>query len=112
MISNAGYNEGFITLYVTEGTKQNDIVYISRNETCSPCMENDIFCGVVKGIRNGIATVQVKGYVELKYSESTISLGKTTLVADGMGGVKESIDGSPVFVFSVDDEASTIKAIL
>ncbi len=112
MISNVGYNEGFITLYVTEGTKQNDVVSISQNDTCSACAEEEKFCGVVKGVRNGIGTVQVKGYVELTYSGSTVSLGRTNLAADGMGGVKESIDGVPVLVTAVDTIASKIKAIL
>ena len=87
MISNVGFNEGLITLYVTEGTKQNDLITVSANNTCTVCANGEKFCGVVKGARNGIGTIQVKGYVELTYSGDTVGLGKVNLVADGMGGV-------------------------
>ena len=111
MISNVGFNEGFITLYVTEDTKQNDIITVSANNTCTTSSEGEKFCGVVKGVRNGIGTIQVKGYVELTYS-GTVNLGKVNLVADGMGGVKEATEGVPALVTVVDTVASKIKVII
>ena len=112
MISNMGFNEGFITLYVAEDTNIGSVVTVNDNNTCGECAADQKFCGGLKGKRNNIGSVQVKGYTELKYSGTAPALGVGGLVADGNGGVKSSDNGFTVIVTEVDEETNTIKVIM
>ncbi len=112
MISNMGFNEGYITLYVADGTNKNSVVNVTENNTCGECAVGEKFCGVLKGVRNSIGSVQVKGYTELTYSGTTPKFGATYLVADGNGGVKEASSGVAVIITEIDEVASTIKVIM
>lgn len=112
MISNMGFNEGYITLYVAEGTQKDSVVTVVDGNTCGNCSEGGKFCGILKGIRNNIGSVQVKGYAEIKYSGTAPALGVTSLVADGNGGVKASSSGVSVIVTEVNEETQTVKVIM
>ena len=52
MISNMGFNEGYITLYVAEGTEKDAVVTVVDNNTCGNCSADQKFCGILKGVRN------------------------------------------------------------
>lgn len=112
MISNMGFNEGYITLYVAEGTEKDAVVTVVDNNTCGNCSADQKFCGILKGVRNNIGSVQVKGYAEIKYSGTAPALGVCGLVADGNGGVKASNSGTPVIVTEVDEDTNTVKVIM
>lgn len=78
---------------------------MSGNGTVAPCAAGEKFCGVVEGVRNHHAAVQVAGFANVSFSGS-VSLGYVNLCADGTGGVKAG-EGREYLVVSVDEAAQT-----
>lgn len=60
-------------------------VKITDDGKASKCNANDKFCGICLGVRDGYATVQLKGYAEFKAS-SKIAVGYQKLAATAAGG--------------------------
>lgn len=112
MISNIGFDEGYITLYVDEDTQKDIPVTITDNDTCGASAAGDKFCGILRGVRKDLGSVQVKGYAKMSYSgESAPLLGAECIVADGLGGVKAAQTGVNVIVTAVDEVAETVEFI-
>ena len=51
------------------------------------CAANDKFCGVVLAVEQGMAAVQMEGFVTVGYTGSMPAYGFNTLAADGNGKV-------------------------
>lgn len=111
MISNKGYGEEFITLY-SESENVGKPVVISANDTCAKADDGDNFTGILINARNGLGSVQIRGYVELPYSGTSPILGETVLAADGNGGVKSAASGKAVTVLKVDTTCNTVGFII
>ena len=75
-------------------------VKITDDGKASKCNANDKFCGICLGVRDGYATVQLKGYAEFKAS-SKIAVGYQKLAATaagGAGGRPSAVVVSPLVV--------------
>lgn len=112
MISFTGFNENMVTFKCADTIKVGDLVKVTANATVGVCAAGNSFCGIVRSVRNGCASVQVSGYITLPYTGTTApALGITTLAADGTGGVK-SAAGRTVNVVEIDSNAETCGFIL
>lgn len=111
MISNQGFCEEFITLYANEENIEKP-VFVSADNTCALATDGTKFVGVLKNCRNGIGSVQVKGYISLPYSGNAPTFGETSLSADGLGGVKTDVGGKNVIVVSVDTVNKSVAFII
>ncbi len=110
MVSNKGFNDGFITLY-TNGVKAGGIVKIGAANTCAECVDGDKPVGILVNERNGIGSVQVCGYAKLAYSGTEPALGINYIAADGNGGIKADASGRAVIVLAVDTADQMVEVI-
>lgn len=91
--------------FADSGVAAGQVCKVSGNGTVAPCGDGEKFCGVVEGVRNGHAAVQVAGFVSVACSGS-VAVGYVNLCADGGGGVKIG-SGREYLVVSVDENAQT-----
>lgn len=111
MVNFNGFHENLLTLKVSGDVKPGEPVIISSSKTVSPCADSAVFCGVARAVRGKYASVQFTGYVCLPYTETAPSLGVTSLVSNGSGGVKSGT-GRQVVVLEVDTAAKTCGFIM
>ena len=89
------------TFAAGSGVKGGQVVKVTENGTVDACSDGEAFCGVALEPRQGGAAVQVKGFVTVPYT-GELTLGWTTLAANGSGGVKANSTGVNALVVSVD----------
>lgn len=113
MVSFNGFDEKVLTFNGTDITEGAPVT-VKDNGMVENSANSDEFVGVCSGcVNNSYVTVQVSGYMELKYSGEAPKLGYTALAANGNGGVKSSASGKNVCrVLKVDTENSTVGFIL
>ena len=85
---------------------------MASSGTVTVCSAGDDLIGVATAVENGFATVQLTGYVKLKYSSTAPTVGYGILVADASGGVKTALSGKTYLVLDVDTTAKTVGFIL
>ena len=112
MISNKGFNEKSITLYIEEGANVGEPVTISAANTAKASAEGDNFAGILINQRNGCGAVQVEGYASVTYTGTAPALGRTNVCANGSGGIKTGTTGRTVLVLNVNEENSTAEIIM
>lgn len=94
---------------------EGQVVKLAGNGKVAPCGAGDGFCGVALCCKDDACTVQVCGFVTVRYSGTAPAVGWTALTADGNGGVKaagKDDDGRAVPVVSVDETAKTATVLL
>ena len=91
--------------FAQSGCQGGQVCKVSANGTVAPCAAGDKFCGVVEGVRGGVAGVQVAGFATVAVS-GAVNGGYVNLGADGAGGVKSGT-GREYLVVSVDAAAKT-----
>ena len=107
-----GFNENICTFAISGNIIAGQPVVICDNCTVRAAADGEDFCGIVSNTRNGAASVQLTGYVELPYSGEAPAVGKATFVADGNGGVKVGTSGSQLLVVAVDTASAKVGVIL
>ena len=112
MISNKGFNEGIITLYVDESTAVGTPVSMTDSGSCSASNDGDKFVGILVNSRAGIGAVQVKGYANIPYSGTDLTLGITEIAADGNGKIKMAAGGRTVTVIGVNTAEKTAELLM
>ena len=76
------------TMYLQGSAADNTVCKMHANDTVAACAAGNDFIGVVVGKRDGLACVQVAGFVTLHYTGTTApSVGECALAGDGKGGV-------------------------
>ena len=108
-VSFNGFNESVLTFKCPEEIEKLYPVKISSAATVAKCITNDAFTGFCLDSDKENATVQMSGYVKTTYSDTAPALGRTALVADAAGGVKENSAGVPCIVLSVDAADTTVE---
>ena len=93
--------------FAQDGCENGQVCKVSANGTVAPCAAGDKFCGVVEGVRGGVAGVQVAGFATVTVS-GNLNLGYVNLCADGNGGVKAGT-GREYLVVSVEADTAVIK---
>lgn len=94
------------TFHAGEGVTAGQVVKMTGNSTVGPCSAGDRFCGVAGEPRNGVAGVQVAGFVKVP-ATLPLSVGMVDLSADGVGGIKADTNGVTTLVVDVDSAAKT-----
>lgn len=112
MISNKGFNEGIITLYVETDTSVGIPVVMTESHTCGSAADGDTFIGVLANERAGVGAVQVCGYVKLPYSGTDPELGVIEIAADGNGGIKQMSGGKKVTVIGINTADQTAEILM
>ena len=82
--------------------KEDQLVKVSDRGTVTTCADGDQFCGLVIHRRGSYCSVQLDGFVTVPYTGSTPTVGWTSLVANGTGGVKASDSGRAYLVVDAD----------
>lgn len=71
------------------------------------CTAGDRFCGMAEVVENGMAAVQLHGFVTVGYTGTAPAAGYANLSADGNGGVKTDSAGATYLVASVNTAEKT-----
>ncbi len=102
------------TFYATDDVKEGDIVTLTDNYTVDVAQNGDQFTGICLGVREGIATVQMKGYIKREYSGTAPKVGVKFFAADGEGKVKTVSAGlgRSAIVVAVDTATSTAEFVI
>lgn len=111
-VSFSGFNEKSTTFICSQEVAAGKVVKVTENGTVSVCVNGDDFCGVATDVRGECATVQLTGYIRLPYSGSVPSLGYTSLVADGNGGITAADGAKTYLVTDIDKTDGTIGFML
>lgn len=82
------------------------------NDTVAACAAGNDFIGVVVGKRDGLACVQVAGFVTLHYTARRPDRGECALAGDGKGGVAVTENAKKYRVLRVDTAAKTVGLYL
>jgi hypothetical protein len=103
-----GIGQELVTFLAEDGLKSGVVCAVTDNGTVGDCAAGKRFCGVALHVDNGVATVQLKGFVTANYTGgSAPAVGFTALMADGDGGV--NVGGSATYlVTQVDTSANTV----
>ena len=94
------------------GLTEGHVVKMTDNGTVGACKADDDFCGAALCCKDDAGTVQVGGFVSVKYSGTAPALGWTSLAANGEGGVKAASGGITRLVTDVDTTAKTVTIML
>ena len=106
-----GFNENVITLPAAEGLAAGNPVTIASGDA-SPANANSDFVGICTGVADGVATVQVSGYVEIA-ATGVSSYGYAGIVSNGSGGVKKSDSAvRKAYIIKIDSTNNKIGFIL
>ena len=60
-----GFQENVASFEVSGTVSKGDPVKVSANGTVAACAAGDKFCGIALSVRDGIAAVQLAGYVRV-----------------------------------------------
>ena len=89
-----------VTFEAERNATEGAVVKMTMNNTVGSCLDGDKVCGVLCKSKDGVASVQIRGFVQVSYS-GVLSTGMVGLLADGQGGVKAG-DGVQTLVVSVN----------
>ncbi len=98
--------------FLASGVKEGTGVKIGAGGTAAACAAGDAFCGVAVAVGDGACTVQRGGFVTVSYTGTVPALGRTSLSADGSGGVKGNEAGASYWVVASDTAAKTVTILL
>ncbi len=106
-----GFNENVLTFVADNTLKDGDkgiTVKLTANGTVGKTYEDDVFVGVLLGVRNGYASVQVSGYCKVK-TGTRIEPGYKLMSSDSNGGAYCTPAGRYYFVLdSTEKEAGIL----
>ena len=108
-VSFNGFNEKALTFMCKEELTKLYPVKISDNKTVALCGEDEAFAGICIDSDSENASVQVSGYVKMKYSDTAPALGRNALVCAADGTVKENAGGTPCIVLAIDSTESAVE---
>ncbi len=111
-ISMNGYGENTATFKADGIVCASHTVKMSDNFTVAPCSDGEAFIGTAVNVRNTVACVQLAGYTTLHFSGTAPVVGYSSLVADGIGGVKVLEGAKEYLITNVDTDNNTVGIIL
>ena len=92
------------TMYLQGSAADNTVCKMHANDTVAAC---------AAGKRDGLACVQVAGFVTLHYTGTTApTVGECALAGDGKGGVAVTENAKKYRVLRVDTAAKTVGLYL
>ena len=111
------YFEGFATECITvpceSDVKAGDPVSLDNSSTAYVCYEGTEFMGLCTYVRDGYATVTLKGYAQFNYEGQEPATGFIKIVCGSEGTVKvDEVVGRSVMVVAVDTQEKKVGIIL
>lgn len=107
-----GFQREILTLPVKTNITVGKVVTMGENGIALPAADSD-FIGLLDSVRGNVAGVQMKGYVECRYSTPAPTLGMCGLVSDASGNVKASDSAMGKYrVLHVDTNIRVVGFIL
>lgn len=108
-VSFNGFNENTVTFEANGTINVGAPVMITANGKVSAA--NGAFCGICRGVRNGYAAVQVRGYAVFSYTNAP-SVGYSKLSASSGKITADNSNGREYLVIDVDTAAKTAGIML
>lgn len=93
---------GYLAVTMPAGNCGPGTVCTVGTDSALNCPAGTKFCGMVVAVENGMAAVQVDGFVKLGYSGPAPKVGYVDLAADGSGKVAVDPAGNNYLVVDVD----------
>lgn len=114
MISFNGFNSKVMTFAAGESCEVGKAVTINEDGEAVVPVRNSNFIGICTSIRNGVAGVQLEGYVEQPFTGTAPKTGVSKIVYDGAGGIAASSDESAQYhrVLKIDADNKIIGFII
>lgn len=107
-----GFDRKEVTFNAGAGAAEGNTVNFLSKSTVGAVAADTNFCGVCALVRNGLASVVLRGYVTVSYSGAAPSLGYNKITANGAGGVKVSDSGRDILVADIDTANHTCGIVL
>lgn len=108
-----GFGENAATFAAGPDVAAGMPVKMTGNGAVGACAAGDSFCGVVLGVRNGYAAVQLAGYVRLPYSGTAPAVGWQNISAAAAGKAQSAASGGrQMLVIDTDEASGTFGIIL
>ena len=108
--------DSLVVTFQGSGVAEGNLVSITENDTVKRANGGAAPVGLVLNKRNDHVAVQIKGYIQVKYSGATApSLGWNRLVTDGSGSLRLEADGETgrtCLVVNLDPETKTMGLFL
>ncbi|MBQ3404318.1 MAG: hypothetical protein IJG63_02735 [Oscillospiraceae bacterium] len=116
-VSFEGMGASFVSMETSGSLTPGTPVKMSGNGKVSACSNGDRFMGVaVMVAADGVANVQVRGYVSMPYSGTAPGVGWAHLVSGTGGKVKadtgETLTGGEYLIVDVDSTNSRLGFVL
>lgn len=101
-ISFEGIGEMVATFAAKSGLESGWVCKVTQTGETGPCSAGERFCGVAVHVKEGLAAVQMRGFLTAIYS-GAMTAGWVKLAADGNGGVKtDAANGLEYLVVDVN----------
>ena len=104
-----GFNEEIVTFEANGNIEVGTPVMVIGNGAVGIAFGT--FCGICKGIRNGYAAVQLKGYVAVSYINAP-RIGYSKLSAVDGKVTADNVTGREYLVIDIDTETKTVGFML
>lgn len=108
MVSFNGIDSLIVTM-VSDGAAVGKPCKMKSGKTAAAAAADEEFQGVCQWLRDGLAGIQIKGFVTLGYTgETAPSVGYGQLCANGSGGVAVATTGPDRLIVDVDTTGKTV----
>ncbi len=108
-----GLGEQVATFTAPSTVKKGMLVFINMSGNVNACAADAAFCGVALSSRDGIAAVQLGGYVRMPYTGNAPAVGYCALAAAGSTEVKRVTEGGREYlVLDVNTTDKTVGFLL
>jgi hypothetical protein len=109
----SGFGENAATFAAQSGVAAGMPVKLAASGTVCACAAGDSICGVALNVRDGMAAVQLSGYVCLPYDGTVPAVGwqNVAAAADGKAAVGGT-SGRQLLILDVDEASKTFGVIL
>ena len=101
--------------FLGSGLSEGQVVRMSGNGTAGACWDGEGFCGAAICCKDDACTVQVRGFVTVRYSGAAPGTGQASLCGNGQGGVRTAAgadEGTQCLVVDVDAAANAVTILL
>ena len=103
------------TTFLGGGLTEGHVVKLAGNGTVGACSDGDGFIGAAVCCKDDACTVQVRGFVTVRYSGAAPGTGQASLCGNGQGGVRAAADAdveTQCLVVDVDAAANAVTILL
>ena len=107
-----GLFEGYATFKCDSTVREGTLVKVAYNQTVVAAGENEEFCGVAHTVRDGLCSVQLKGFVTMTFMSGYPVLGYCQLCSTANGEGVGTGSGRDCLVVEVDTATQSCTFLL